>query len=72
MDIKAKITETVERITSDKKLQEQFKKDPIKAVESVIGVDLPDDTVNKVVDAVKLKLAGDKLGGIAGKLKDLF
>lgn len=72
MDIKAKITEIVEKIKEDKNLQAQFKKDPIKAVESLLGVDLPDDIVDKVVDGVKAKLTADKLSDGLGALKKLF
>ncbi len=72
MDIKAKIEEIVDKIKNDDGLKEQFKEDPIKAVESVIGVDLPDDIVEKVVDGVKAKMGADALSGIAGKIKGLF
>ena len=72
MDIKAEITKVVEKITKDEKLMDQFKKDPVKAVESVVGVDLPDDVINKVVDGVKAKISIDKLGSIAGSIKNLF
>ena len=72
MDIKAKITEIVEKIKEDKNLQAQFKKDPIKAVESLLGVDLPDDIVDKMVDGVKAKLTADKLSDGLGALKKLF
>lgn len=72
MDIKAKITELVEKIKSDKELQAQFKEDPIKAVESLLGVDLPDDMVDKIVDGVKAKLTADKLSDGLGALKKLF
>ncbi|MBQ1850737.1 MAG: hypothetical protein II477_09235 [Lachnospiraceae bacterium] len=72
MDIKAEITKVVDKVTKDEKLMDQFKKNPVKAVESVIGVDLPDDVINKVVDGVKAKISIDKLGGIAGNLKNLF
>ena len=72
MDIKAKIEEAVGKITKDASLKAEFQKDPIKAVEKVLGVDLPDDAVQKVVTGVKAKLAGDKLSGVADKLKGLF
>ena len=72
MDIKAKIEEAVSKITKDESLKADFQKDPIKAVEKVIGVDLPDDVAEKVVAGVKAKLAGDKLSGVADKLKGLF
>lgn len=71
-DIKEQITQVIEKVTKDEKLMEQFKKDPVKAVESVIGVDLPDDVINKVVDGVKAKITADKIGGIAGAIKGLF
>ena len=37
--IKEKINEIVKKIKSDKKFSEKFKKDPVKAVEGVIGID---------------------------------
>jgi uncharacterized protein YpuA (DUF1002 family) len=69
MDIKEQITTAVEKITKDDKLQEQFKKEPVKTVEQVLGVDLPDDTVNKIVDGVKAKISVDKAGDLLGALK---
>lgn len=72
VDIKEKITEIVEKITKDEKLKEQFKKDPVKAVESTLGVDLPDDAVKKIVDGVKAKVTLESANDIASKLKKLF
>jgi len=72
MDIKAKITELVDKIKNDKELQAQFKEDPVKAVETLLGVDLPDDTVEKIVDGIKAKLTADKLSEGLGALKKLF
>ncbi|MBQ4565677.1 MAG: hypothetical protein IJA48_04950 [Oscillospiraceae bacterium] len=72
MDIKAKINEIVDKIKNDPSLKEDFQKDPEKAIEKVIGVDIPDGMVDKVVDGVKAKLTADKLGGVAGKLKGLL
>jgi len=71
-DIKQQIESVVQKVTKDEKLMEQFKKEPVKAVESVLGVDLPDDVVNKVVDGVKAKVTVDKLGNLAGTIKNLF
>lgn len=72
MDIKAQITTVVEKITKDQKLQEQFKKEPVKAVEQVLGVDLPDDVINKIVDGVKAKITADKASGVVDSIKKLF
>ncbi|MBO5166571.1 MAG: hypothetical protein J6B90_08235 [Lachnospiraceae bacterium] len=72
MDIKAKIEEIVEKVKNDDSLMEDFKKDPIKVVEKLAGVDLPDDIVEKVVDGVKAKVSVDKLSGAMDSLKKLF
>ena len=61
MDIKEQISTAVEKISKDKTLQEQFKKEPVKALENVLGVDLPDNVVNQVVQGVKAKLAADSI-----------
>ncbi|MDE7283637.1 MAG: hypothetical protein K2N85_08665 [Lachnospiraceae bacterium] len=72
MDVKEQITKAVDKITKDKNLQEQFQKDPVKALESVLGVDLPDNIVNQVIDGVKAKLTVDKVSGAVDSLKGLL
>lgn len=72
MDIKAKIEEIVNKIKSDKTFAAKFKSDPIKAVESVLGVDLPDDKIKSLIDGVKAKLTADKAGDLLGSVKKLF
>lgn len=72
MDIKEQITSAVEKITKDKTLMAQFQKDPVKTVENVMGVDLPDDTVKKIVDGVKSKINVDKVSDALGGIKKLF
>ena len=72
MDIKEKIESVIEKIKKDPSIKEQFEKDPVKAIEKVLGVDLPDDMVEKVVDGVKAKLTVDSISDVADKLKKLF
>ena len=72
MDIKAKINEIVDKIKSNPSLKDDFSKDPEKTIEKLIGVNLPDGVADKVIDGVKAKLTGDKLSGVADKLKGLF
>ena len=66
-----KIEELVEKIKGDKDLMTKFQKDPISTVEGVLGIDLPNDQVQKIVDGIKAKISldsiGDKLGGLFGK-----
>ncbi|MBD5393218.1 MAG: hypothetical protein HDR71_02885 [Lachnospiraceae bacterium] len=69
MDVKEQITKAVDKISKDKKLQEQFQKDPVKALESVLGVNLPDSVVEQVIQGVKAKLMTDKVSGAMDSLK---
>ncbi len=73
MNIKDKIDELTDRIKNDKDFAKKFKSEPIKAVESVIGVDLPDDKIESIVDGIKAKISIDdvkgKIEGIFGKHK---
>ena len=72
MDIKAKIEELVNKVKNDESFANEFKADPVKAVEKAVGVDLPDDQINKIVDGIKAKVSvdgiKDKVGGLLGKL----
>ena len=68
-DIKAEITRMAESVLKDEKLREQFGREPVKAVEKILGVDLPDDVINNIIDGVKSKISVD---GIMGKIGGLF
>ncbi len=72
MDIKAKIEEVVEKITKDPNIKAQFQSNPVKAVEGILGIDLPDDVMKKIIGGVKAKLSADKLSGAMESLKKLF
>lgn len=72
MDVKEQIKTAVEKIAKDKRLQEQFQKEPVKALESILGVDLPDEIINQVIQGVKTKLLADKASGAMDAIKKLF
>ena len=72
MDIKAQIETLVKKVTSDPALMKQFKTEPIKAVEKVLGVDLPDDVIQQIITGVKAKIAADGAQDLLGGLKKLF
>ena len=72
MDIKAHIEKAVDSISKDKDLQAQFKTDPVAAVEKLLGVNLPEDVMEKIVAGVKAKLAAGQLSGAADAIKKLF
>ena len=66
IDIKGKTEEIVDKVKNDKGVAENFKKDPIKTVEGLIGIDLPDEQISKIVEGVKAKVSIDKLSGALG------
>lgn len=72
MDIKEQISKVVEEISRNPNIKEQFEKEPVKVIEKLIGVDLPDDIIMKVIDGVKAKLTMDDVSKVAGALKSVF
>lgn len=68
-DVKAMIDKVVDKAKNDPKFMDELQKDPEKAIESVIGMDIPDGMVDKVLAAVKGKDALDKVGGVLNMLK---
>ena len=72
IDIKEKIEELVEKIKSNPAMLKKFKENPVKVVEELVGIDLPDEMVEKVVDGVKAKITLDKVGDALGALGGLL
>ena len=70
--IKEKVEEIVEKIKNDKDIMAKFQKDPIAVVEELIGVDLPNDQIEKIVEGIKAKVELDKVGDLIGGLSGLF
>ena len=68
MDIKAKIEELADKVKNDKNIGAKFQKDPVATVEELLGLDLPNDQLEKIVDGVKAKISMDKIGGALGGL----
>ena len=72
IDIKEKIEELVRKIQEDPALLQSFQKDPIRTVEQLLGVDLPDDKLQPLVSGVKAKLMSAGIGDQLEGLKKLF
>lgn len=70
-NIKEKIEEIVEKVKNDNDFAKKFKEDPIKALEGVIGIDLPDEKINDIIEAVKAKIKLDD-SKIIDKIKGIF
>lgn len=72
IDIKAKIEELAARLQKDPALLQSFQKDPVKTLERLTGVELPEEQLQPLVTGVKAKLAAAGLGGKLEGLKKLF
>lgn len=71
-DVKAKVEELVGKIQKDPATLKSFQDDPIKTVEKLTGVDLPDEQLKPLVAGIKAKLAAGDLGDKLDGLKKLF
>ena len=71
-DIKGKISEIIDKIKNDKGLMDKFKANPEKTVEELVGMDIPDGMLDKVVDGVKSGVVVDKAKDALGAIKNLF
>ncbi|MBE5803874.1 MAG: hypothetical protein E7316_05120 [Clostridiales bacterium] len=76
MDIQKIISDVMAKLEGNDNLIAKFTADPVKTLEGLLNVDLPDDKINAVVEAVKAKLnldqAGKKASGILGAIKNIF
>jgi len=72
IDIKEKIEDLVEKIQKNPALLKKFNTEPVKVVEELVGIDLPDEMIEKVVDGVKAKITMDKVGDALDALGGLF
>ena len=72
MDIKATAEKAVKKLMNNPALLKKFEKEPVKVIEELIGVDLPDDLVNQLIAGIKAKLAAEKAGDVLEGLGKLF
>ncbi len=76
MDIKEKIDKVVNKVKSDKNFKNTLMKDPVNALEEVLGVDLPNEQIDKIIDGVKAKITKDKaedlMENVGEKLSGIF
>lgn len=72
VDVKAKIEELTAKLQKDPNFLKSFQKDPVKTLEDLTGVNLPDEQLQPLVTGIKAKLAASGLGDKLGGLKKLF
>ena len=71
-DVKELIEKAINALKADDNLLENFKKEPVKTLEKLLKVDLPDEKLDAVIDGIKAKLAIDDVSDVLGKLGGLF
>lgn len=74
-NFKEQIETIMAKVKADPDFATKFKAEPVKALEEVMGIDLPDDKINGIIDAVEAKINLDDLTsgkGIMGAIKGLF
>lgn len=72
MDIKEKIEEVAKKLLSNKNLMAKFEKNPVKVIEELVGIDLPDEMINKLIDGIKAKIKLDQVGDVLEGLGKLL
>ena len=76
MDIQKIINDVIAKLKDDDQLLANFKTNPTKVLEKLVGVDLPDDKIDPIIDGIMAKLKLDDLAekaeGIMGALGGLF
>ena len=76
MDIQKIISEVLKKLTDDKTLKNDFLSNPVKTLEKLTGIDLPDDQIDAIIKGIKAKLdvddVAEKAKGVMGVLGGLL
>ena len=77
MDIQKIINDVLAKLKADPTLLKSFAANPVETLEKTLGIDLPDDQINQVIEGVKGKvdlnsLDLGKAADLLGKAKSLF
>lgn len=71
-DIKGKIEELAQKVQKNPDIMKKFQKEPVKTIEGLLGIDLPDEKLQPLVAGVQAKLAASDIGDKLSGLKNLF
>lgn len=64
MDITKMISTAVDKIKKDPSFASKFKSDPVKALEQLLGIDLPDEQIKALIDGIQANISLDKVSSL--------
>lgn len=70
MNVKDMIERVEEKLKNDDDFKVNLVKDPMKTLENLLGIDIPEDTLKEIMDAVKDKLEGNAVSGIIKEVEE--
>lgn len=71
-DIREKVDELVRKLQSDPSLLKNFQSDPVKTLEQLTGVDLPEQQLQPAIAGIKARLGAGQLENALDGLKKFF
>ncbi len=72
MDLQKVIKQVLDALSNNDALVKEFLADPAKVLESKLGIDLPNEQINAVVEGVKAKLNLDNAASVLNAVQGLF
>lgn len=63
MDVKEMIEKVVDKVKNDKGFMTKLQENPVKALEELLGVNLPDEKADQVLKGVKDKIVSSGIEG---------
>ncbi len=72
MDLQKVIKQVLDALNNNDALVKEFLADPAKVLESKLGIDLPNEQINAVVEGVKAKLNLDNAASVLNAVQGLF
>lgn len=72
MDLQQVIEQVLDALNNNDALVKEFLADPAKVLESKLGIDLPNEQINAVVEGVKAKLNLDNAASVLNAVQGLF
>ena len=71
-NLMANVDKVAKKLLKDKNLMKKFENNPAAIIEDLVGVDLPNDLVNKLIKGIKAKITAEQVGDVLEGIGKLF